>query len=47
MHAAGERLDVEGLCVVPVDPVADATQEREVAEVLRRGGHPEIVPRPA
>ena len=39
--AAGERLDVERLRVVPVDPVADAAQPREVPEVLcrRRAGH--------
>jgi len=48
MCAAGERLDVQRLRVLPVDPVADAAQPREVAQVLRRGGsagHCEIVPR--
>jgi hypothetical protein len=34
VRVAGERLDVERLCVVPVDPVADAAQQREVAQVL-------------
>ena len=38
VHAAGERLDVQRLRVLPVDPVADAAQPREVAQVLRRGG---------
>jgi hypothetical protein len=36
--AAGERLDVQRLRVLPVDPVADAPQPREVAQVLGRGG---------
>ena len=31
VHAAGERLDIQRLCVIPVDPVADAAQQREVA----------------
>jgi hypothetical protein len=47
VRVAGERLDVERLCVLPVDPVADAAQPREVAQVLRRGGaagHLKIVP---
>jgi hypothetical protein len=36
--AAGQGLDVQRLGILPVDPVADATQQREVAQVLRRGG---------
>jgi hypothetical protein len=50
VRAAGERLDVQRLRVLPIDPVADAAQPREVAQVLRRGGsagHREIVPRRA
>ena len=35
VRAAGERLDVQRLRVLPVDPVADAAQPREVAQVLR------------
>src|SRR5664279_2117337 len=38
VRAAGERLDVQRLRVLPVDPVADAAQPREVAQVLLRGG---------
>jgi hypothetical protein len=38
VRAAGERLDVQRLRVLPVDPVADPAQPREVAQVLRRGG---------
>jgi hypothetical protein len=38
VRAAGERLDVQRLRVLPVDPVSDAAQQREVAQVLRRGG---------
>src|SRR5215212_1958950 len=38
VHAAGERLDVKRLRVLPVDPVANAAQPREVAQVLRCGG---------
>jgi len=38
VHAAGERLDVQRLDVLPVDPVANAAQQREVAQVLRCGG---------
>jgi hypothetical protein len=38
VRAAGERLDVQRLRVLPVDPVADAAQPREVAQALRRGG---------
>jgi hypothetical protein len=37
VRAAGERLDVQRLRVLPVDPVADAAQPREVAQVLRLG----------
>src|SRR5215203_1292305 len=43
VRAAGERLDVQRLGVLPVDPVADAAQPREVAQVLnyvrQPGGH--------
>ena len=38
VRAAGERLDVQRLRVLPVDPVADAAQPREVVQVLRFGG---------
>src|SRR5919112_1971669 len=38
MRATGERLDVERLRVLAVDPVADAAQQREVAQLLLRGG---------
>src|SRR2546425_6792064 len=38
VRAAGERLDVQRPRVLPVDPVADPAQPREVAQVLRRGG---------
>jgi len=38
VHAAGERLDGQRLDVLPVDPVADVAQLREVAQALRRGG---------
>src|SRR5215218_9850897 len=34
VHAAGERLDVQWLGVLPVDPVANAAQPREVAQVV-------------
>jgi hypothetical protein len=37
VRAAGERLDVQRLRVLPVDPVADAAQPREVAQVLHLG----------
>jgi hypothetical protein len=37
VRAAGKRLDVERLRVLPVDPVADPAQGREVAQMLRRG----------
>jgi hypothetical protein len=37
--AAGERLDVEWLRVLPVDPVADAAQPRQVAQAA-------VLPRP-
>jgi hypothetical protein len=30
VHAAGERLDVQRLRVLPVDPIANAAQPREV-----------------
>jgi hypothetical protein len=38
VHAPGERLDVKRLRVLAVDPVANAAQPREVAQVLLRGG---------
>jgi len=38
VYATGEHLDVERLRVLPVDPVADAAQPREVAQVLCCGG---------
>jgi hypothetical protein len=38
VRAAGECLDVQRLLVLPVDPVANAAQPREVAQVLRCGG---------
>jgi hypothetical protein len=38
VRTPGERLDVQRLRILPVDPVADAAQPREVAQVLRRGG---------
>jgi len=38
VRAAGEHLDVQRLRVLPVDPVADVAQAREVAQVLCRGG---------
>ncbi len=34
MHAPSKRLDVERLRVLPVDPVADAAQPDEIAQVL-------------
>jgi hypothetical protein len=43
VRAAGERLDVQRLRVLPVDPVADTPEPREVAQLLRRcgsAGHP-------
>lgn len=38
MHAAGERLHIQGLGILPVDPVFDAAQPREIAQMLRLGG---------
>jgi hypothetical protein len=38
VRAAGQRLDVQRLRVLPVDPVPDTAQPRKVAQVLRRGG---------
>jgi hypothetical protein len=32
VHAAGERLDVQRLRVLPIDPVADAVQHRGVTQ---------------
>jgi hypothetical protein len=40
VRASGERLDVERLRVLPVDPVADAPQQRQVAQVLCGGRWP-------
>jgi hypothetical protein len=37
VHAPGERLDVQRVRVLPVDPVANPSQEGEVAQVLGRG----------
>jgi hypothetical protein len=31
VHAARERIDVQRLFVLPVDPVADPAQPREIA----------------
>jgi hypothetical protein len=38
VHAARKRLDVQRLCVLPIDPVPDAAQQNEVAQVLRCRG---------
>ena len=38
VRVAGERVDVERLRILPVDPVAGAAQEREVAQTLNLGG---------
>ena len=38
-RAAGERLDVQRLRVLPVDPVADAAQPRRVALVADGDNH--------
>jgi hypothetical protein len=48
VRVAGERLNVQRLGVLPIDPVTNAAQSREVAQVLGRGGsadHCEIMPR--
>jgi hypothetical protein len=37
VRAAGERLDVQRLRVLPIDPVSNATENREIAQVMRRG----------
>src|SRR5207244_13050905 len=37
-RAAGERLDVQGLRVLAVDPVTNAAQPHEVVQVLCDGG---------
>ena len=37
-RVAGERLNLQRLGVLPVDPVAHAAQPREIAQVLLRGG---------
>jgi len=34
MHSAGQRLDIQRLRVLPIHPVADPAQQREVAQVL-------------
>ncbi|MGH3898894.1 MAG: hypothetical protein ACRDTA_11725 [Pseudonocardiaceae bacterium] len=50
MHATGERLDVQRLRVLPINPIANAQQPREVTQLLRRSGllvTSEIVPRRA
>jgi len=41
VHPASKRLDVQRLRIVPIDPIADATQQREVAQALFGGatGH--------
>src|SRR5207244_1478121 len=47
MRAAGERVDVQRFRVLPVDPVADAAEQREIAQVVIGGGsagHLQIVP---
>jgi hypothetical protein len=38
VRAAGERLDIQRLGVLPVNPVPDATQPREVEQMLLVGG---------
>src|SRR4051812_46280475 len=38
VRAAGERLDVQRLRILPIDPVTHAAQQREVAQVLLRRG---------
>jgi len=38
VRAAGERLDIQRLCILPIDPVADPAQPGKVAQVLRLGG---------
>ncbi|AEW98468.1 hypothetical protein SCATT_p02750 (plasmid) [Streptantibioticus cattleyicolor NRRL 8057 = DSM 46488] len=38
MHPAGERLHVQRLRVLPVDPVAHPAQLGEVTQPLRRNG---------
>jgi hypothetical protein len=47
VRAAGERLDVQRLRVLPVDPVANAAQTREVVRCCSAGLPviDEIVPR--
>jgi len=43
VRATGERLDIQRLRILPVDPVADPAQPRKVVQVLRlggSGGHP-------
>ncbi len=45
MRAAGQRLDVQGLRVLPVHSVAHAAQHGELAQPLRvrfLAGHPSI-----
>jgi hypothetical protein len=38
VRVSAERLDVQRLSVLPVDPVANAAQPREVAQMLLCGG---------
>ena len=38
VQAAGQCLNIQRLCILPVDPVANVTQPREVAQVLLDGG---------
>jgi hypothetical protein len=38
VHTAGQRLDVEGLGMFAIDPVANAAKQREVTQVLSVGG---------
>jgi hypothetical protein len=38
MCAAGKRLDIQRLRVLPVDPVTDTAQPHEIAQALRRVG---------
>jgi hypothetical protein len=44
VRIARERLDVERLRVLPVDPVADPAQPGEVAQLGRTAAHAGIVP---
>jgi hypothetical protein len=47
VHAAGERLDIQRLRVLPIDPVANAAKQREITQTLHIGrfrGHPVMMP---